>query len=315
MKSTNDIDLLLARHFCGESLTADQEACLSQWISQHEAEYAQMAALMAEDRGVARPVFDPVRAWRRIEPQLTMRSSSGRIRTLIACAASVVLWVGLAFWWNENRAPEPIYYANAGTENQTVQLPDSSSVVLYPASKIRYETYAKKHKRKLTLSGKAFFEVKRDEQCPFVVDARTVKVEVLGTSFLVDVADENDASVSVKSGVVQVAARGEQVVVTADEQVSITPKGVVKSTIRPQDDVFGERPAVLSFDDTPVTDVVRELERVFCVQIELGDKIAQNRITTQFKLGNLTDILVELSYLCDCKYDQVAENHYKLFYP
>jgi transmembrane sensor len=62
-------------------------------------------------------------------------------------------------------------------------LPDSSQVWLNAHSVLKYpENYAA-NKREATLQGEGFFQVKHDEQHPFVVTVRNAAIQVLGTSF------------------------------------------------------------------------------------------------------------------------------------
>ena len=61
-------------------------------------------------------------------------------------------------------------------------LQDGTKVWLNAGSKIQYDSDFGRE-RLLKLSGEAYLEVAKDEDCPFIVDAGEVKVKVLGTCF------------------------------------------------------------------------------------------------------------------------------------
>lgn len=317
MKSINDIDNLLARHFSKESLTAEQEVELMEWISQNRKEYDNLTGIM--DRGSVSDnlTFDTKAAWNKVEPLLnrSIKLNTHKIKVTLAYVASLVLLIGITVFWNKNSRIERFSYANSGIINESIILPDSSSVLLYPDSKIQYKAFKKKGTRQLTLTGKAFFNIKKKETRPFIIDAYDVKVEVLGTSFLIDAMDKDSAAVYVKTGIVRVDIKENNVLLKAGQQVKITKKEIIKSDIPDSTNIFGEQPAILSFNNTPIEEVVRQLENIFNVKIDLGKKIKRNRITSQLKIDNLSSILLELSYICDCKCDTISESHYKLYYP
>ena len=108
-----------------------------------------------------------------------------------------------------------------------------------------------------TLKGKAFFQVKKMYGIPFRVKTDFLDVEVLGTSFLVDVAQKEKAGVFVKTGKGRVESAEHEVVIQANEKAELKG-GVLKAdTIRRPQDVFGVDDSVLIFEQAPITEVVR----------------------------------------------------------
>lgn len=312
-----DIDILLGRYLNKEALTTDQEIELLEWISQNREEYEQLIALMKEENTDDELTFDASKAWRKVEPVLTRKINfnTRKIKLSFAYAASLLLLLGITILWNLRPRTESLSCENIGVSNENIMLPDSSSIVLYPGSKVQYKGYKNKGIRKLILTGKAFFKVKKNKDRPFVIDAYNVKVEVLGTSFLVDAIANDSASVSVKTGIVKVGANDQKVILRANEQAKIREKKILKAKITDPAAVFGEKPLELIFDNAPIEDVVRQLEVIFNVKIELDKKVKQNKVTSKLKMDNLSNILLELNYICDCKCDTISNNHYKFYHP
>lgn len=93
-------------------------------------------------------------------------------------------------------------------ERLKLVLPDSSVVYLNGGSKLSFAHHFEKGKyRDIYLEGEAFFEVKEDPNCPFIVHTGSLQTRVLGTSFNIDAYPGKETfSVSVKTGKVGVSA-------------------------------------------------------------------------------------------------------------
>jgi transmembrane sensor len=145
--------------------------------------------------------------------------------------------------------------------SQTLRLDDGSYVRLSPGS--RLEASLGKDQRSVTLDGKAFFAVAPDGGRPFLVRTEAGEVLVLGTRF--EIAQED-------RGIRTVVVEGRVALHTSDGRVEV-PKGSVgegspgsRPTVRAVDDVLSllDWPGgLLVFHETPLRDVVREVERHF----------------------------------------------------
>ena len=92
----------------------------------------------------------------------------------------------------------------------TYMLPDSSSVIIYPNSFIRFHNRNNwVSGRNVQMRGKVSFNVIHNETSPFVVEGLMAKVKVLGTRFIVDESRKDTTIVNVESGKVQFSAIGQ----------------------------------------------------------------------------------------------------------
>ena len=134
---------------------------------------------------------------------------------MVAAAAAVVLCVFI-FRGNDQQIQ-----LVADADIQEFILPDGSEVTLAPGSRL---AYSEKSPRKTHLEGKAYFEVARDESVPFEITSDGVFVRVLGTKFMVDVA-QSVKEVYVTEGIVLFSrsADSEGVILTKDMQASLSP--------------------------------------------------------------------------------------------
>lgn len=317
MKTINEIDNLLARHFSNEALSEQQQKELNNWIKNNEQEYKKLKSLLENTDIPSDIEFETSGAWENVNHQLHNRKhfNMRKFYVTIGYAASLFIIVGSILFWNKRSRIEHYSYVNAGTAKEKIWLPDSSSVILYPKSKIAYNASIEKGPRQITFTGKAFFDVRKNAGRSFIIEAYDVKVEVLGTSFLVEAYTRKEADIYVKNGVVKVETNGKNVILEANEQAEVANGNIIKSEIPDSLNVFDNKPGTLNFDNTPIVEVIRVLENLFDVKIDLGYGLKQNRITTQLKDDNLENILLELSYICNCKYDTISERRYKLYYP
>ena len=84
----------------------------------------------------------------------------------------------------------------------TIELPDSSVVVLNSGSTLSYPDKFEAESRTVMLVGEAFFEVKKNSKRPFYVKTKDVTIRVLGTKFNVkSYPDDNTSETTVLSSV------------------------------------------------------------------------------------------------------------------
>lgn len=157
-------------------------------------------------------------------------------------------------------------------------LPDGSVVTLGAASSIRVE-YSEGERRVVLAKGEAFFDVEEDAERPFIVAAQNTFVRVLGTKF--DVSLSSDAiDVAVSEGRVEVirpdtprteiTERDVKHVLTAGQQVRTPTRGRVEPVEQVDvEDVASWRRGELVWTDTPIRDIVSDLNRYSEAEIEL----------------------------------------------
>lgn len=149
-------------------------------------------------------------------------------------------------------------------------LPDGSTVFLYHDSKLNVAFTDKN--REVLLEGRAYFQVKRDEQKPFIVRTKNADVKVLGTSFVVD-ARGDDNQVFVESGVVLVTDRetDKNVELHKGEMVRLTSGPQLESNQIADINYLAWKDKKISFRKLPMTDVAVVLEDVYGLKVTFSD--------------------------------------------
>ncbi|MFC5412932.1 FecR family protein [Larkinella bovis] len=246
-----------------------------------------------------------------------------------AAAAAVITLIGLgALLFNRypsrsaNRITQPtvraddfVTYTNTTQQPQTLTLEDSTRIYLQPQSTIRYAVKAHPNKRETWLKGKAFFQVHKDPKRPFLVYSGTIVTRVLGTSFWVTApADVPTVEVAVHTGKVSVFKKRPKVHVgndDVDETASVVLTPNQKVTIYVDEDRLTRGlidqpepiraparpvPTAFVFDDSPLPEVLQQLERAYGIEMEMSNEALNNcRFTGKIDQQSL---YVKLELIC-----------------
>lgn len=327
MKHTEEyINELLAKYITGEALSDQEKNDIQEWIAKHPDEYNKLVKLISPKKA---PKFGTAKAWARIEehidksatqkPAMTIsinknkKSSLGMSVFYAAASVLVILVISISFFMNSRENKEQLF-ANNTTEKMMIYLPDSSSVILYPDANVSYRSGGMNSAREITLNGKAFFNVRKMHGRAFKVQSENLMVEVLGTSFLVDATKAESSSVYVKTGVVSVESENSKVIIKANQKAELDNNTLKTGEIENPYDVFEEKPKVLSFANAGIMEVVEKIEQTTGVRIEVSKELRNNKITSKIDTADTEAIVVELAFLCNCKYEVLETGkHYRLY--
>ena len=122
-------------------------------------------------------------------------------------AASIAIVLGIAIVLYLSQSTTGINYLTKSTERgqkATITLSDGSTVRLNSESSITYPESFAEEIRELELVGEAFFDIKKDQDRPFIVSSHKIETTVLGTSFNINAYDSTAVSVALVSGKVKV---------------------------------------------------------------------------------------------------------------
>jgi len=184
-------------------------------------------------------------------------------------------------------APEPLSYEQfttpAGQRAQVV-LNDGSVVWLNANSTLRYPSRFEKHKRKVELTGEAFFEVFHDAKRPFIVSTDKVAVKVLGTKFNVFAyKSSKELNVAIVEGSVCVCKGDETIHLKSHEIASLVDGRLVKSKYFNSEFLLWKE-GIYAFDDMPFYEIAKKLELYYDIQIEQNNKsLAQFHFSGKFR--------------------------------
>ena len=149
-------------------------------------------------------------------------------------------------------------------EQTVVQLPDRSTVTLNAESKLSYKPVVWFISRKVRLEGEAYFEVNSGSK--FSVRTGDNGVSVLGTTFNVQ-ARPGIYRVTCLTGQVEVQAGQETVVLSPNMQASLHERKLNINSDVTSAMATGWIQGVFVFVETPLQEVVAEVERQYNIQV------------------------------------------------
>lgn len=184
-----------------------------------------------------------------------------------------------------------------------VPLADGSTVTLNHHSRLTFPKTFDGATRTVQLQGEAFFEVAPDASKPFVVETAKATVTVLGTSFNVrSLPGEPSLLIFVKTGQVEVkiSATGKTYRLSPGHLLSIpADEKTVEITDAPGDNPIGWKQGQLKFRETPLNEILADVERQFGVGFDLG-QVGQPTcpFTITFEKGKLREALDAIEASC-----------------
>ena len=280
---------LLSRYQSGDC-TQQEKQLVEQWFSLLDG--AEPAPSIIEDQQLRQKI------WNTIKSKSNPVSEHAAIQTRSLfnwrwVAAAVLLlgmiWAGYQLKTGAAK-PELAYQAQAGlqsktnnsTQQTTFSLEDGSQVTLSPGSTIQFPSNFEPGKREVFLLGKAFFNVTKDPQKPFLVYTGQLATKVLGTSFWVDQhVDGGHVEVAVLTGKVAVFSRDENESDEAKKGVVLTPNQKVNYSLQTKTFQIGlvSQPVMLAsyekafvFEDTGLDAVFDVIQKAYGIQIVLENQ-------------------------------------------
>ena len=289
MKMNDDI---LTRYLFGEA--GDEErAAVERWAAEDEAHRRELEGLRERlDLAAGRyreGRFDPKAAARKLGLRPSRRR---RLALWGGVAAAVAVCVGLWHWWRE---PERVVVATGAGETLEVTLPDSSRVTLAGMTELAYA--AGFEEREVEMRGKAYFEV-RAGGAPFAVETAAARVEVLGTAFQAETADDG-TEVCVERGRVRVTTGERDTTLEAGMAARCGRDGSIAVSGRYDANRTAWKTRVLRFEGTPLREVVARLNGHYRAHVELPGEWAGLELTVTFEDVTLAEALAIINEALD----------------
>lgn len=156
----------------------------------------------------------------------------------------------------------------AGKQYQ-LQLPDGTEVWLNAASSVTFPTAFTGHERKVYITGEAYFNVKANQQHPFVVDVnKKAMIEVLGTEFNVNgYTNEPEVQATLLSGKIRVKKDKEAVELLPGDQARVSNENLELKKNVNTELYIAWRKGVFRFDNASAAEVLRQMARWYDLEV------------------------------------------------
>lgn len=304
---------LLVKYF-SQQLSVNERQKLEEWrISSAENSqlFSEVSKLkMLKEYTKCNTVAENSLALFRVQKKIRRRTSLYRFRNILKYAAVAVIIISLSlFARTQFTAGKYTTIVVAGNESvKKVDLEDGSTVWLAQFSELRIPVSFSSEHRQVSLKGKAYFDVKKNPESPFVVTSPYVNVKVTGTSFDLFVDDEGRCVETIlasgkvvlqdnrKKDVFEMSP-GEKVVYNAENnRYSVSTVDVNTLTSWHLDQI--------KFENATLREIVNKLSLIYDININLeSKKLADRRYRYVInREESLKEVLDILSFLAPIDY-------------
>ncbi len=190
-----------------------------------------------------------------------------------ACAAAAAAVIFMAF----PAKPDLQTIQTAAGETRQLALADGSRIEIAGGSRLQIDRA--QPRQVIVERGEALFHVRHDAADPFIVRSGKLEVQDVGTVFNI-ARDGSRFSVAVAEGSVLFQPRGEAVTLTAGATLEAREdrQQVELGRVDPGL-VGGWRTGRLSFSETPVSEILREIERLYGTRLVADGDLSARKVT------------------------------------
>ncbi|WP_099370737.1 FecR family protein [Sphingobacterium sp. 1.A.5] len=150
-------------------------------------------------------------------------------------------------------------------------LNDGTKVWLNSSSKISYPTKFDSDIRKVTIEGEAYFDVVKDIDRPFIIEANVTEIQVLGTSFNVNAYNKIVSTTLVEGSLI--VSNGNNSSIIKPGQEAITNAGVIEIAEPNLLTKTAWQRGEFFFDGNNLHEILEQLKRWYNVDVEGLDQL------------------------------------------
>lgn len=156
-----------------------------------------------------------------------------------------------------------------------VILSDGTKVFLNAGSSLRFPTLFDAKNRRVELSGEAYFEVEKNKEKPFIVNANDIDVKVLGTHFNISAyQDDKFTATTLLEGSVDISkGSASALLVPGQEGITCTNNTRIIVHHANIDEVMAWKNGFFVFNDERITDIMKKVSRWYDVDVVFEDDI------------------------------------------
>jgi len=179
----------------------------------------------------------------------------------------------------------------------SIRLPDGSQVWLNAKSSITFPTAFFDKERRVKVQGEVYFEIKKDQGKPFVVDVDgRQQVIVTGTHFNVNAyADEPEIRTTLLEGAVSVAgANTGNLQLIPGEQASLRANGRFSKAQVDVTETIAWKNGLFQFRETFLATIMRDIGRWYNVEVTYPEGIPQKRFSGKLRRNSKASEILEI---------------------
>lgn len=248
---------------------------------------------------------DPVSGLNNIEKHIAKKRISRYISYGIAASIVVLFGLGLLVQPTAIVNQSKMITLETGKIADSVHLIDGSVIYLAANSVFEYpDLFGEKERNVKLVKGKAFFEIAKDRQHPFVISSGAIKTRVVGTSFHIQMS-ENSCNVIVVTGKVNVSAHHQSVDLIPNEEAVFEADKLIKRKASKLL-VVNWYNQDIELENVKLNEVLELLESKYSVTFDVKNDSLMNTSLTLFieKNAALENIIKQMNYITNLKFEK-----------
>lgn len=313
--------------FFDQTISSNEKKQLHDWLKESEQnrkEFLEMHDIWASSALINKK-FNAEKAMEVFIENMKKLDDSQRkhkkLKRFIQLASGVAATIALLFYINyADRLRDSVesrdnytHVVKAQQSKERIVLPDGSVVWIDKGSVLSYSDRFNKQTRGVKIEGKAFFDVAKDKNRPFIVDLGEDKIKVYGTSFNVrNLMKESDVEIVLLTGRVGLELSGikKNIMLKPNERVvysKVSKDSHIEKVDASKFNIWTQDK--LTFDNNTLSNVIPCLEIWYDVTIDCPEDLANNT-RVSFTILNETkeQMLKVLALVAPVDYT-VKDNH------
>lgn len=304
---------LLFRHF-SHLTSEEEEAMIAKFIEEDASakeKYDRYQIFHIDVHAVqsvlaSRKNYDEHQAWRSVQGHSQPGKPKYSLNPYLKIAASILLCITVGWIFLRGPSEVPIQLV-AEQSIITTELQDGSEITLNKGSVLIHPEKFTESERRVSMKGEAYFEIEKDQNRPFIIDAGNAIIQVLGTSFNVIEVD-GAIEVFVDKGLVRMSAGDQFLLLPAGTSGTFNP---IDQTLYKKENSIIEthqfwRNKQLVFKGVRLEEVMTTLEEAYGVNVHFENERLKNcTITVTFENESIERILRIISTTLNISITQV----------
>ncbi|MGM8361776.1 FecR family protein [Flavobacterium sp. ARAG 55.4] len=243
-----------------------------------------------------------VNGFGKIEKHIAKKRISRYMAYAVAASVVVLLSLGLLIQPEVSDSAKMLTL-KTGKSSDSVRLADGSVIYLAANSVFEYPDHFAEDRQVKLIKGKAFFEVAKDPQHPFIIRSGDVQTRVVGTSFHIQM-NKSSCNVIVVAGKVNVSAKNQSVDLVSNEEALFEANTLVKKKASKMLVVnwYNED---IELKNVKLHEVLELLKNKYNVTFEVKKDSLLNTSLTLYieKNAALENILKQINYISNLKFE------------
>lgn len=322
---SNNMDKIIVKYLSG-SASEKEKTLLLEWLQENEKNakfFSDIQHSWALENSKGKEQEDSAQMIP-VKLNIVKRAAGMRVvlRVLGAAAAAAVIFVIVDTYIGMQRQIETyqndisFMLTQSGSQHEystpygvkgKVSLPDGSIVWLNSGSKITFPGKFQSNSREVGFSGEGYFDVKSNADVPMKISLNSgLEVNVLGTSFNLSSYDnDNQISLLLISGNVNISnSKGKElfsVLPNENVVINLADKKLIRDKPQETMPIIGWKSGWLIFEEAPLEEVFKKMERWYGQKIVVEDKSVYNKkLTAKFheeSASQVFDLMRQISLI------------------